>query len=137
MKILIILLLTCKLFAIEPTTIYSIAERYTTKPATIVAISYVESKFGKYKGLHTAKGVCQLQPNTVRFIATKDNRLRWISRCSDKQLEYVLQNNDCLNVMITSIAFEYRLKRYGYKSAVMRHYKKGNLEYLIKVRSSL
>jgi len=134
---LIILLLASNLFAIEPTAIYNIASHYTSKPATIVAISCVESQFGKYKGLHAAKGVCQLQPDTVRFIATKDSRLRWVNRCTDNQLSYVLQHNDYLNVMISSIAFKYRLERYGYKSAVMRHYKKGNLDYLRKVKESL
>lgn len=137
MKTLLIILLSITLNAITQQQVYSISERYCDNASVILSISKVESQMGKNKGYHTAKGICQLQPVTVRFIATKDNRLRWVKNCTDKQLNYVLQNNDHLNIMVTSIAFSYRMNRYSYDEAIMAHYKFGNTEYLKKVRKEL
>ena len=137
MKLIFTLLLSITLNAMSQQEVYSISERYCDNATVIVAISKVESQMGKYKGNHTARGICQLQPITVRFIATKDNRLRWVENCTDKQLNCVLQNNDHLNIMITSIAFSYRMNRYGSDEAIMAHYKFGNTEYLKKVRKEL
>ena len=137
MKLIFTLLLSITLNAMTQQEVYSISERYCNNASVIVAISKVESQMGKYKGNHTAKGICQLQPITVRFIATKDNRLRWVKKCTDKQLNYVLQNNYHLNIMIASIAFSYSVNRYSYDEAIMAHYKFGNKEYLKKVKKEL
>ena len=137
MKLIFTLLLSITLNAMTQQEVYSISERYCNNASVIVAISKVESQLGKYKGNHTARGICQLQPIKVRFIATKDNRLRWVENCTDKQLNYVLQNNDHINIMIASIAFSYRVNRYSYDDAIMAHYKFGNKDYLKKVRKEL
>jgi len=137
MKLLIILL-TCKLFALEPSQIQSIAGYHTKYASTVTAISYVESRHGANVGVNRiAKGIMQIEPKTVRWIATKDKRLRWISNCSDRELCYVLINNDYVNVMVGSILLDYRINKYGYSRGIERYNRIGNLDYLKKVRERL
>ena len=137
MKLLIILL-TCKLFALEPTQIQSIASYHTQYASTVAAISYVESRHGANVGVNRmAKGIMQIEPKTARWISTKDKRLRWINNCTNGQLKYVLLHNDYVNVMVGSILLEYNIKRYGYSRGIARYNKIGNLDYLKKVKERL
>lgn len=135
--LLINAVLSINLNVTTPTSIYDVASRYSSYPSTIVGISYVETRYGLDKGHHLAKGVMQLQPPTVRYLATKYPQLRWVSHTTDAQLAYILQHNDHINIMIGSYLFEYNLARYDYKQAVMAYNRRGNYIYYTKVLKAI
>ena len=139
-KILLILGLSAALFGITPNQIYETANRHCKSPATITAISCIESTYGKHKlGDHgTSFGVMQIKTGTARWASNLyPAQLGWIHKCSDKQLQNVLLKNDQLNIMIGSLVFNYRQEHYGYKTAVMSHNRVGNYKYYCKVEHIL
>ena len=117
------LLLTLNLYAISSQEVFTIAKQYTKYPSTIVAIVQVESTNGKFIVGDDGKslGITQLQVATIRWLATKDRKLRYLDKVTDLQLRTLLIRNEELCILITSRLINYYIKRYGYFEAISRY----------------
>ena len=103
--------------------VYNEAKKWTTYPTTITQIAFVESSFGYYLigDDGNSLGVTQVQVATAKWLANKDDRLKYLLSFSDKKVASLLLEDMKLNVKVTSILFEYHRIRYGYESAKSRH----------------
>jgi soluble lytic murein transglycosylase-like protein len=139
MKILLIILLTCKLLAMSEQQVLSIAERYSYSPSTVLAVAKTESSLKDNIVSHNGKdlGIMQIQVQTARFISSKDNSLKFIQRMSDKQLRYALIHNPHLNIIIGSKYLNWLYDRYGYKRGISRYNGDSTGMYYERVRSKL
>ena len=122
-RALAFLLLTLNLYAISSQEVFTLAKQYTKYPSTIVAIVQVESTNGKFIVGDDGKslGITQLQVATIRWLATKDRKLRYLDKVTDLQLRTLLIRNEELCILITSRLINYYIKRYGYFEAISRY----------------
>lgn len=123
-----------------PETIYRIAKDYTTEPAIIVSMAFVESSYCKNKTGDGGKslGCLQLQEKTVLWFAKKDKDLEWLLRLKPRHLRNILLHNDVINIEIAARMFQYRLDKYDYFVAISRHNGGwSNHAYFEKVRRNL
>ena len=122
MRTVFLLILVTNLFG-SRLEIYNIAKQYTKYPSTITAIAGVESSYGKYILGDEGKslGICQVQVSTLKFIAKKDKRLRWVLKYPNRVLSTWLLRNDQFNIYVACLYFNYLNKHYGYRGAISRY----------------
>ena len=122
-RALAFLLLTLNLYAISSQEVFTLAKQYTKYPSTIVAIVQVESTNGKFIIGDDGKslGITQLQVATIRWLATKDRKLRYLDKVTDLQLRTLLIRNEELCILITSRLINYYIRHYGYFEAISRY----------------
>lgn len=98
------------------------ARKYTNYPTTIAAICMVESSAGANKNRigddGTSYGVMQIKVDTVRWLATQWEELRWTKSLSDMDVARMLLTRIDFSVMVASLRFEQVRKYHGYFKAV-------------------
>jgi len=103
-------------------TVYKEAEKYTEYPSTILAMAKAETSCRNVTGDDgESHGVMQVQIPTLRWLATKEQSLRWVKHVPDKALKHILTHNRAFCVMVGCKLFEYHRKRHGYFGAISRY----------------
>jgi Transglycosylase SLT domain len=133
-----LILPSISLFGATEEYVLNVASKTSSTPSTVLAVAKVESNLkDNQKSNYGALGLMQVVPSTARFIATKYNDMAWINRCSDKQLKYVLQHNNYVNIVVGSRVLEYYQNRYGYRNGISKYNACKTDRYLNKVIASL
>lgn len=104
-------------------SVYSFAKQHTSYSKTIAAIAYTESTCGRYLKGDDGKslGVMHIQIPTLRYLTKKIKTLSYLNYISDKSLKILLTKNPKFNLLAGILYFNFLVKTYGYKEAIIRY----------------